>query len=75
VNCVCPGAVSSRMMAAIENATGMNPTEAHESFRGAVPLGRFATPYEIAALIAFLVSDDSSFVTGAYFVADGGQRA
>ena len=75
VNCVCPGAVSTRMMAAIESATGLSQTEAHESFLGAIPLGRFATPSEIGALIAFLVSDDSAYVTGAYFVADGGQRA
>ena len=36
-------------------------------------LGRRAQPYEIGKLIGFLLSEDSSFVTGAVYVADGGQ--
>jgi 3-oxoacyl-[acyl-carrier protein] reductase len=38
-----------------------------------VPLGRFGTPQEIGNVVAFLASDRASFVTGACFVADGGQ--
>jgi NAD(P)-dependent dehydrogenase (short-subunit alcohol dehydrogenase family) len=38
-----------------------------------VPLGRFGTPEEIAAVVAFLASEKASFVTGACIVADGGQ--
>ena len=40
-----------------------------------VPIGRIAAPREIAAVIAFLLSDEASFVTGTSVVADGGQLA
>jgi NAD(P)-dependent dehydrogenase (short-subunit alcohol dehydrogenase family) len=37
-----------------------------------IPMGRFAEPQEIAAAVAFLASDDSSFITAANFLVDGG---
>ncbi len=37
-----------------------------------VPLGRFAEPDELAAAVAFLASDDSSFITASQFMVDGG---
>lgn len=69
VNCICPGFIQTPMTAALQ-MPGMEP------FRDAVTarsfLGRLGQPEEIAAVAAFLASDDASYVTGHALVADGG---
>jgi glucose 1-dehydrogenase len=66
INAVGPGAVMTPMNADFANPTLMRRVER------TVPLGRVARPEEIASVIAFLASDDASYITGQTVFADGG---
>jgi 3(or 17)beta-hydroxysteroid dehydrogenase len=52
-----------------------DPARAREKLAASVPLGRFGTPAEVAALSVYLLSEEAAFVTGAEFVLDGGLTA
>jgi 3alpha(or 20beta)-hydroxysteroid dehydrogenase len=71
-----PGPIENRMMRSIEEqaAPGAGQQVKH-GFEGQVPLHRYGTNEEIAALALFLVSDEASYCTGAAYVADGGFTA
>ena len=70
VNAVCPGFVYTALT---ENVTG-NP-EIHEVMKRSHPIGRMGTAEEVANVIAFLASDEASFVAGAVWAVDGGYTA
>ena len=73
VNTIHPGPVDNAFQTAIEvEAIGASPQESAAVFEQMIPLGRHATPEEIANLVVFLASDESSFITGATVAADGG---
>ncbi|MFI5776091.1 3-oxoacyl-ACP reductase [Nocardia sp. NPDC051570] len=68
VNALCPGPVNTPLL---QELFAKDPERAARRLVH-IPLGRFAEPEEIAAAVAFLASDDSSFITGSEFLVDGG---
>jgi NAD(P)-dependent dehydrogenase (short-subunit alcohol dehydrogenase family) len=68
VNALCPGPVNTPLL---KELFAKDPEKAARRLVH-VPLGRFAEPEELAAAVAFLASDDSSFMTASTFLVDGG---
>lgn len=76
VNTVHPGPVDNSFQSGIETSlTGVIGTDATQMFNDLIPLGRHATPSEIAKSVLFLASDMSSFITGTTLVVDGGMSS
>ena len=65
VNAVAPGFVVTEL-------TNGLPDPVKDAIKGATPLGRFATPDEIAAAVTFLASDEAAYITGQVLGVDGG---
>lgn len=74
VNCICPGDVDTPMLPEDAGMRGQK-WEDYLAGCGNRPLGRIGTVDEIAKAVLFLASDDSSFMTGAALVVDGGGTA
>jgi NAD(P)-dependent dehydrogenase (short-subunit alcohol dehydrogenase family) len=73
VNSINPGPITTRMMSSLEE--GLSPgraDKAREQLSAMIPALRYGTPEEVAALVAFLASEDARYIQGAVFVIDGG---
>jgi NAD(P)-dependent dehydrogenase (short-subunit alcohol dehydrogenase family) len=68
VNALCPGPVNTPLL---QELFAKDPERAARRLIH-LPMGRFAEPHEIAAAVAFLASDDSSYITASQFLVDGG---
>jgi 3alpha(or 20beta)-hydroxysteroid dehydrogenase len=76
VNAICPSPIETRMMRSIEAGVSADQPEAVKQMMAAsIPLGRYGTPEEVAALVAFLCSDEAQFINGGVYTVDGGMTS
>jgi 2-hydroxycyclohexanecarboxyl-CoA dehydrogenase len=69
VNCVCPGPIETPFLDAFEDERGQRILEA---MKRTIPLRRLGSPQDVAGCVAYLVSEDASYVTGQAISVDGG---
>jgi NAD(P)-dependent dehydrogenase (short-subunit alcohol dehydrogenase family) len=73
VNTVNPAPIETRMMRSLEEQfVPGHPGQAKEQMQSTIPLGRYGQPEEVAEVMLFLASDQSSFCTGGIYMVDGG---
>jgi NAD(P)-dependent dehydrogenase (short-subunit alcohol dehydrogenase family) len=76
INCICPGTIETPLLhkavEGFERTSKISKEKIYTMLREAQPIKRIAMPEEIANVVCFLLSDESSFITGALIAADGG---
>ncbi len=76
VNAVCPGPIDTDLMSSLHACINPDDPDSVKAFNvGRNPMGRYGEPAEVAKVIAFLASDDASYVNGAAWLIDGGRTA
>ncbi len=76
VNAVCPAPIETAMADALDG--GFNPADpkaAHQRLSAGIPMRRYGKPEEVAALVAFLMSPEASYINGGIYTVDGGALA
>ena len=72
VNAISPGPIDTPGLSTGFSALGLSEEEIKTNLAAAIPLGRMGIPDEVARVVLFLASDDSTFVTGIELFVDGG---
>jgi NAD(P)-dependent dehydrogenase (short-subunit alcohol dehydrogenase family) len=76
VNTVNPAPVEGRMISALEQGNMPDsPGTVREGLEAAIPIHRYAVPDDVANLMLFLASEESSYLTGGVYMVDGGMSA
>ena len=76
INCVCPGLIDSRMLSAIiQGRTPGNAPVPNDRLVDRIPARRLGQASEVASIVAFLASDEASYVSGSAYTVDGGRTA
>ena len=76
VNCVCPGLIDSRMLSAIiQGRNAGNAPMPNDKIVERIPARRLGQASEVASIVAFLASDEASYVSGSAYTVDGGRTA
>ena len=76
VNCVCPGLIDSRMLSTIiQGRSPGNAPPPEDKLVERIPARRLGQASEVASIVAFLASDEASYVSGSHYTVDGGRTA
>ncbi len=76
VNCVCPGLIDSRMLSTIiQGRSPGNAPPSQDKLVERIPARRLGQASEVASIVAFLASDEASYVSGSHYTVDGGRTA